>query len=96
MVGFRLEEQIAQNKETATNIDADISNVENRKPLEVNEINDLAMQPRVTTKKSVDDVAHGTTNDQPNRNDGHLAFRLTKREHHANDDDCGNHANDWP
>jgi hypothetical protein len=95
MVGFRLEEQIAQNKETATNVDAHISNVEDRKPLEVNEINDLAMQPRITAKKSVDDVAHGTTHDQPNRNDGHLAFRLTQRKHHANDDNCGNHTDDW-
>jgi molecular chaperone GrpE (heat shock protein) len=77
MVGFRLEEQIAQNKETATSIDAHVSNVENRKPLEVNEIDDFATKPCISTKKSVNDVAHGTTHDQSDRDDGHLAFGLT-------------------
>jgi hypothetical protein len=67
MVDFRLEKQIAHDEQSPANIDAHIGNVEYRKPLEVNEINDPAMQPRVFTKKTVDDVAHGTTNDETNR-----------------------------
>jgi hypothetical protein len=84
------------NHQHRTDGDRGVGDVEDGKPLQVDEIHHGTTQPCLTSEQSVDQVADGTTHDHPRRNCRNAGRRTSQPQHDHDDDDEPQRSDDRP